>query len=134
MSEVQEVDTSLAMEVTAMAEQFGKVVTCNISPGLFIQISADNNDLKEETLDGKNTTHATTTVVYQRKQFGPDLPPTARADHKMRRRSLEAAYTLIPCTRSGNAASTAEDLYLLNTKGPFKRSGFQYKQRVVQRN
>ena len=93
-SEVQEVDTSLAMEVTAMAEQFGTVVPSNISPGPFIQIAADNNDLKEETLDGKNTTHATTMVVYQRKQFGPELPPTARADHTLRRRSLEAANTL----------------------------------------
>ena len=52
-SEVQEVDTSLAMEVTAMAEQFGTVVPSNISTGLFIQFAADNNDLKEETLDGK---------------------------------------------------------------------------------
>ena len=71
-SEVQEVDTSLAM-----AEQFGTVVPSNISSGPFIQFAADNNDLKEETLDGKNTTHATTMVVYQRKQFGPELPPTA---------------------------------------------------------
>ena len=93
-SEVQEVDTSLAMEVTAMAEQFGTAVPSNISTGPFIQFAADNNDLKEETLDGKNTTHATTMVVYQRKQFGPELPPTARADHTMRRRSLEAANTL----------------------------------------
>ena len=57
MSEVQEVDTSLAMEVTAMAEQFGTVVPSNISPGLFIQFSADNNDLKEETLDGTEKYH-----------------------------------------------------------------------------
>ena len=94
-SEVQEVDTSLAVEVTAMAEQFGTVMPSNISPGPFIQFAADNNDLEEETLDGKNTTHTTTTmVVYQQKQSGPELPSTARADHTMRRRSLEAANTL----------------------------------------
>ena len=51
-SEVQEVDTSLAIEVTAMVEQFGTVVPSNISPGPFIQFAADNNDFKEETLDG----------------------------------------------------------------------------------
>ena len=84
-SEVQEVDTSLEIEVTAMVEQFGTVVPSNISPGPFVQFVDDNNDLKEETLDGKNTTHAKTMVVYQRKQFGPELPP---------RRSLEAANTL----------------------------------------
>lgn len=93
-SKVQEVNTSLAMEVTAMAEQFGTVVPSNIAPGPFIQFPADNNDLKEETFDGKNATHATTMVVYQRKQFGPDLPPTTRADHTMSRRSIEAANTL----------------------------------------
>ena len=80
-SEVQEVDSSLAMEV---AEQFGTVVPSNISPCPFIQFAANNNDLEEGTLDGKNTTH-TTTMVYQRKQFGPKLPPTARADHTIRR-------------------------------------------------
>lgn len=93
-SEVQAVDTSLAMEVTAMAEQFATVVPSNISPGPFIQLAADNNDINEETSVGKNTTHATTMVVYQRKQFGPELPPTARADHTRRRRSLEAVNTL----------------------------------------
>ena len=80
-SEVQEVDSSLAIEV---AEQFGTVVPSNISPCPFIQFAANNNYLEEGTLDGKNTTH-TTTMVYQRKQFGPELPPTARADHTMRR-------------------------------------------------
>ena len=40
----------------------------------FIQLAADNNDFNEETLDGKNTTHATTMVVYHRKPFGPEPP------------------------------------------------------------
>lgn len=65
-SEVEAVDTSLAMEVVAMAEQFGTVVPSNISPGPFVQLAADNTDIIEETLDGKNTTHATSMVVYQR--------------------------------------------------------------------
>lgn len=52
-SEVQKVNTSLAMEVSAMAEQFGTVVPCNISPGPFIQFAADNNDLKKKRWMGK---------------------------------------------------------------------------------
>jgi len=45
--------------------------------------------INEETLDGKNTTHATTVVVYQRKVFGPmPPPPEALADHTQRKRSL----------------------------------------------
>lgn len=61
------------MDVAAMAEQIGTVVPSNISPGAFIQIAAENNDINEETLDGKNTTHATTMVGYQRQQYGRGL-------------------------------------------------------------
>ena len=71
--EMRAIDTSAALEVLVEANEFGTVIPSNISPGPFIQIAADNNDLNEETLDGKNTTHATTMVVYQRKAFGPDL-------------------------------------------------------------
>ena len=56
----------------------------------FIQLAADNNDFNEETLDGKNTTHATTMVVYQRKPFGPEPTPNVAADHSQRRRSYKA--------------------------------------------
>ena len=73
--EMRAIDTSTALEVLAKANKFGTVIPSNISPGPFIQIAADNNDLNEETLDGKNTTHAATMVVYQRKVFGPDLSP-----------------------------------------------------------
>lgn len=63
----------------------------NIFPGSFIQFAADNNDINEETLDGKNTTHATTLVVYQKKPFGPMPPPEVHADHADKRRSLQSA-------------------------------------------
>ena len=64
--EVRAVDTSLAKEVLAKAETTGTVIPSNISSGSSIQLAADNNDLNEETIDGKNTTHATTMVVFQR--------------------------------------------------------------------
>jgi len=35
----------------------------------FVQLAANNNDLNEETIDGKNTTLATTIVVYQKRGF-----------------------------------------------------------------
>ena len=74
--ELQAVDTSLAMEVLTKVETYETVISSNISPGSFVQFAADNNDLKEETIDGKNTTHATTMVVYQpRRAFGPEPPP-----------------------------------------------------------
>ena len=36
----------------------------NITPGLFVQFAANNDDSNEETLDRKQTTHATMLVVY----------------------------------------------------------------------
>lgn len=34
-------------------------------------MAADNNNINEETTDGKNTAHATTLAIYQRKRYGP---------------------------------------------------------------
>ena len=88
--EVQAVDTSPAMEVTALVEQMGTIIPSNISPGPFIHIAADNNDINEETLDAKNTTHATTIEVYQRKQYGPQPPSTSHANQTRCRRCLHS--------------------------------------------
>ena len=37
--------------------------------------AADNTDNNEETLDGKNTTHAASVVVFQRQPNGPEPLP-----------------------------------------------------------
>ena len=74
-NEIERVDSSLAVEILAKSEQNQVVVPCNISPNIFIQAAADNNDINEETLDGKNTIHATTLAMFQRKSFGPELQP-----------------------------------------------------------
>ena len=92
--EMRAIDTSAALEVLAKANEFGTVIPSNISPGPFIQIAADNNNLNGETLDGKNTTHATTMVVYQRKAFGPDLSPAPLLDHTTKRRSLQSTSSI----------------------------------------
>ena len=73
----------------ARSQQTGVVIPSNITAGLFVQFAADNNDFNEETLGGRQTTHATTLVVYQRQPFGPKLPPKIQASHSSRRRSLE---------------------------------------------
>lgn len=102
--EMRAIDTSAALEVLAKANEFGTVIPSNISPCPFIQIAADNNDLNEETLDGKNTTHATTMVVYQRKAFGPDLSPAPLVDHTTKRRSLQptsSIYDIQECYAHG---------------------------------
>ena len=112
--EMRAIDTSAALEVLAKANEFGTVIPSNISPGPFIQIAADNNDLNEETLDGKNTTHATTMVVYQRKAFGPDLPPAPLVDHTTKRRSLQSTssiYDIQECLSGPNLHLHAQHIF-----------------------
>ena len=67
--EMPAVNTSIAEDILAKAEEFGTVIPTVIKAGSFVQIAADNNDFNEETLDGKNTTHATTMVIYQKKNL-----------------------------------------------------------------
>ena len=57
------------------------------------RLPPDNNDLNEETLDGKNTTHATTMVLYQNNMLGPDPLPTI-VEQRAKRRSLQATGTV----------------------------------------
>ena len=52
-------------------------------------MGSDNDDFNEESIDGKNITHVTTMVVYQRKPFSPEPKPTVKGDHSQRRRSLQ---------------------------------------------
>ena len=87
------VNTSIAEDVLAKAKEFGTVIPTVIKAGSFVQIAAGNNDLNEETLHGKNTTHATTMVIYQKKTFGPDPPPNL-VEHRPKRRSLQATGTV----------------------------------------
>ena len=92
------------MEVIAKPEEYGTVVPSNITSGPFVQLAADNNDLNEETLDGKNTTHATTMVVYQQKPFGPEPSTITVADHSVKRRSLQSTskvYDIEECLAHG---------------------------------
>ena len=87
--DVEVIITGLAREIKAKADEVAVIIPSNISRGVFVQFAADNNDLNEETLDGKQTTHATTIVAYQRQQFGPNAPQKVFADHSSKRRSLE---------------------------------------------
>ena len=89
--DVEFINTSLAQENSAQSQAYGVVFPSNISPGMFVQCAADNNDLNEETLDGKQTTPATTLVVCQREPYGPRLPPRPLADHSKKPRSIDTS-------------------------------------------
>ena len=106
-------DTGLAKEILAKSQQSGTVIPSNIFPGSFIQFAADNNDLNEETLDGKRTTHATTLVVYQKKPFGPMPPSVAHADHSGKERSLERTNVyeeILECSAQGKRPAVKDFL------------------------
>ena len=87
--DIEIIDTSLARETLAKADLYGSVIPANIYPGVFVQVAGDNNDINEETLDGKSTTYVTTLVIYQQGQFGPLPPGQVHGDHSHRLRSLK---------------------------------------------
>ena len=59
MKKLKQLTVGLVREILASKESCGVVIPSNISPSAFVQAACDNNDVNEETLDGKNTTHAT---------------------------------------------------------------------------
>jgi hypothetical protein len=71
---VLRMDTSIAEnEIERFIAHNNVFVPENLVHGRFIQIAADNIDILEETLDGKQTFHATQMVAFQRGP-PPDVP------------------------------------------------------------
>ena len=64
----ERIDTAIAESIIAKAEEDGVVLPTNIRPGVFVQAAGDNLDFCEETLDGKQATHETSSVFYQRNE------------------------------------------------------------------
>ena len=66
---IRRIDTSIAKKLIDDLEHNDFVpVPTNIAKDTFCQFAADNIDILEETLDGKDTFHATQMVVFQRTQ------------------------------------------------------------------
>ncbi|PIK40695.1 hypothetical protein BSL78_22450 [Apostichopus japonicus] len=65
--QVLQLDTALAEStLKSMDPQTGAVMPPNIMQDRFMHFTADNIDILDETLDGKNTFHATQMAVWQR--------------------------------------------------------------------
>ena len=65
--QILQVDTSLAENVLkSLDPETGSVMPPNLLPGKFVHFSADNIDIVDETMDGKNTFHATQIAAWQR--------------------------------------------------------------------
>lgn len=67
--QVLQVDTALAEStLKSMDQATGAIIPPNIVADKFIHYTTDNIDILDETLDGKNTFHATQMAVWQRGQ------------------------------------------------------------------
>ena len=86
-SDVEIILSHAAAEVLGKSAMFGVVLPSNIFPGPFIHAAADNNDIIDETLDGKKTTHSTSIVLYQRGHFGSRERVAALGDHRRKKRA-----------------------------------------------
>ncbi|XP_078353866.1 uncharacterized protein LOC144638547 [Oculina patagonica] len=100
-SQVEEVETALAE--TQIAKQQNGVLVPSVSspnvPGVFCW---DNNDLQEETLSGKGTTHCTNGIVVQRKPLSCALPPDiSNNQNRSKNRSITCISTDVLPYHSG---------------------------------
>ena len=78
-SQVQRLDTTLAKHVLDNLTKRGNIpIPPNLVEGRFLQFSADNIDIIEETLDGQGTFHATQVISFQRGI------PRGRSDQELR--------------------------------------------------
>ena len=82
------------IEILPKTEEENVAIPSDIAPGSFIQFAADNNDINEETLDGKQTTQATTLVVYKKGKCCTAPLRRVHADHSQRRSRYE---TFVAC-------------------------------------
>ena len=65
---ILKLETQLAEEIRNQIAMEGVCVAPFVQQNRFVFFANDNSDFNEDTLDGKRTTHATATVVYQRRR------------------------------------------------------------------
>lgn len=110
---------------TKIEEANGEVIIPGgIQTGVFTQLAADNNDLLEEILDGKNTTHSTNMIVLQRRL--PDVPEgrmNSSAVPPRRPRTITPPSETLPkvLTSMGKRENPKELNYMLSATKPHQQ-------------
>ena len=66
-SQLEEIEKGIA-EVQMKAVENGTLLPSNCQLNIFMTFAFDSNDLAEQTLSGKNITHCTNGIVFQRKE------------------------------------------------------------------
>ena len=75
---VLQIDTSLAQAtLRSLDPTSGGILPCNLVPDRFVHFTADNIDILDASLDGKDTFHATQVAAWQR---GPPAKSTVLKD------------------------------------------------------
>lgn len=113
--QVMRINTAVASQLQPADPEDVLIPDC-IQPNVFTQIAADNNDMLEETIDGKNTTHCTNMVVIQRSQEDamPGFFFTKRLPVSRRERSLQhVPRALKSLHRSAHRASPQEQEFCI---------------------
>ena len=67
--EVIKLEKSFVQHTLLDRDEGNAAIPSNIVAGKFVEAAADNLGFNEQTLDGKNTTHATTLVLCQRTEI-----------------------------------------------------------------
>ena len=94
-----QVDTALANDTLQSVDHTtGAVIPKNFIENEFIHFTADNIDILDESLDGKNTFHATQLAAYQRSTGKePNLLATVEKSSKNTLKVPEILEELLPC-------------------------------------
>ena len=107
--ETLQVDTALAEStLNSLDEETGTVIPLNISSGPFLHFTADNIDILDETLDGKNTFHATQMAVWQR---GTPQDVTLKELKPASRHTMTVPDALLRCHHSKLKPGKCEPTY-----------------------
>ena len=96
-SVLREAETAMT-ERQAQRQEAGSLLPSNAQPNVFATFGFDNNDLLEETLSRKGTTHATNGISVQRRSLGcSNLEPVNEIQgHKnFKKRSFKSVGTQI---------------------------------------
>ena len=88
-SQLEKIEAGIA-EVQMKAVENGTSLSGNRQPNIFTTFAFDNNDLAEETLSGKNTTHCTNGIVIQRKADSCQASRIIDYNIKSKQRSIKA--------------------------------------------
>ncbi|MES9880098.1 MAG: hypothetical protein ABW185_04375 [Sedimenticola sp.] len=95
--DILRIDTALAESTLKhMDHDTGTVVPPNLIPKRFVHFSADNIDINDSTLDGKNTFHATQIAAWQRGPAPDDLLKNIEPSQRSTLSVPEAMEAILP--------------------------------------